>query len=65
MAQGEKLLRITQVRSVISRNQKQRQTLKALGIRRMHHTGEHRDPPQSGGMLKKAPRLVGGEAVEA
>ena len=65
MAQGEKLLRITQVRSVISRNQKQRQTLKALGIRRMHHTVEHRDTPQIRGMLKKVPHLVVVEAVEA
>ena len=63
MAQNGKRLRITQVRSVISRVQKQRRTLQALGIRRMHHTVEHRDTPQIRGMLHKISHLVVVEEV--
>ncbi len=58
MAQGGNILRITQVRSVISRVQKQRKTMIALGIRRMHQTVEHQDTPQIRGMLHKVSHLV-------
>ncbi len=64
MAQDEKKLRITQVRSAISRQQKQRRTLQALGIRRMHHTVEHRDTPQIRGMVHKIAHLVVVEEVD-
>ena len=63
MTQEGKQLRITQVRSAISRVQKQRRTLKALGIHRMHHTVEHPDIPQIRGMLKVISHLVVVEAV--
>lgn len=63
MAQDEKGLRITQVRSTISRGQKQRRTLQALGIRRMHHSVEHRDTPQIRGMVHKIAHLVVVEEV--
>jgi large subunit ribosomal protein L30 len=63
MAQDDKRLRITQVRSAISRGQKQRRTLQALGIRRMHHTVEHRSTPQIRGMLHKVAHLVVVEEV--
>ena len=58
MSQSGKSLRITQVRSVIKRQQDQRKTLEALGIRRMHHTVTHRDTPQIRGMVHKVAHLV-------
>ena len=65
MTQEGKQLRVTQVRSAISRVQKQRRTLEALGIHRMHQTVEHRDTPQIRGMLKVISHLVSVETVGA
>lgn len=63
MAQQAKRLRITQVRSVISREAKQRRTLEALGIRRMHHSVEQQDTPQIRGMIQKVAHLVSVEEL--
>ena len=63
MEKNEKTLRITQVRSTINRLKKQRRTLRALGILRMHHTVEHRETPQIRGMLNKVSHLVVVEEV--
>ncbi|MEE3338264.1 MAG: 50S ribosomal protein L30, partial [Candidatus Latescibacterota bacterium] len=46
-------LSITQVRSAIGRSQKQQGTIRALGIRRLHHTVVHNDTPQIRGMIAK------------
>ncbi len=51
-------LRITQVRSASGRPADQADTLRALGIRRMHHTVEHDDTPQIRGMVFKIRHLV-------
>lgn len=58
MAEGEGRVRVTQVRSAISRVEKQKRTLRALGIRRMNHTVEHVATPQIRGMLHKISHLV-------
>jgi large subunit ribosomal protein L30 len=54
----EKTIKITQVRSLIDSNVKQRRTMEALGLRRMHHTVEHTDTPQLRGMINKVVHLV-------
>ena len=51
-------LRITQVRSSIGANPKQRGTLRALGLKRINHTVEHPDRPEIRGMVAKVPHLV-------
>jgi large subunit ribosomal protein L30 len=56
-------LRITQVRSSIGTKPKQRGTLRALGLRRLHHTVEHPDRPEVRGMIARVPHLVNVEEV--
>ena len=51
-------LRITQMRSAIGRHRKQKQTLVALGIRRLHQTVVHNDTPQIQGMITKISHLL-------
>jgi len=57
-------LRITQIRSTIKRNEKQKRTIEALGLRRLHHTVEHPDVPQIRGMVKAVAHLVRVEEVK-
>ncbi len=57
-------LKITQVRSIIGRSARQKQTLEALGLRRLHHTVEHEDSPQVRGMIDKVQHLVEVEESE-
>ncbi|MDE2888597.1 MAG: 50S ribosomal protein L30 [Gemmatimonadota bacterium] len=58
MAHDGGKLKITQVRSLISRNQKQRRTLSALGIRRIRHSVVHDDTAQIRGMVNTVAHLV-------
>jgi large subunit ribosomal protein L30 len=51
-------IRVTQVRSGIGYDQRQRATLRGLGLRRMHHTVEVADTPESRGMIKSIPHLL-------
>ncbi|MFO7769661.1 MAG: 50S ribosomal protein L30 [bacterium] len=55
---GKKTLRITQVKSPIGSPQRQKQTLKALGLHRMHQTVELKDTAPIRGMLASIPHLV-------
>ena len=57
-------LKITQIRSTIRRNEKQKRTIKALGLRRLHHTVEHSDVPQIRGMVKAVAHLVRVEEIK-
>ena len=59
-----KRLRITQVRSAIRRRQNQKDTIRGLGIRRLHHTVEHDDTPAIRGMIDTVRHLVVVEEVE-
>jgi large subunit ribosomal protein L30 len=45
-------VRITQIRSLSGRIKKHRDTIRALGLRRMHHTVIHEETPQIRGMIK-------------
>ncbi|MFZ5879837.1 MAG: 50S ribosomal protein L30 [Chloroflexota bacterium] len=49
----EKILRVTWVRSDIGYTKDQKATVKALGLRRLHQTVEHKDTPALRGMLNK------------
>jgi large subunit ribosomal protein L30 len=51
-------LRITQVRSRNGSNQRQRETLRSIGLRRIGHTVEQRDTPQVRGMVHAVRHLV-------
>ena len=55
-------LAIRQRRSAIGRHHKQRHTLQALGIRRLHQQVVHEDTPQIRGMINAVSHLV--EVVE-
>ncbi len=57
-------LRITYKKSAIGYNQKQKATIQALGLRRLHQVVEHEDTPVIRGMVNKVPHLVSVEAVE-
>ena len=57
-------LKITQRKSAIGRNQRQKLTIRALGIRRMHQSVLHDDTPQIRGMIAKVRHLVEVEEIE-
>jgi large subunit ribosomal protein L30 len=58
-----KKLKITQVRSVINHLERQKLTIKALGLRRIGHTVVHSNTAQIRGMIKKVNHLVRVEEV--
>ncbi|HNY63564.1 MAG TPA: 50S ribosomal protein L30 [Bacteroidales bacterium] len=53
-----KKIKITQVRSAINRSNKQKRSLVALGLRKMHQTVEHTATPQILGIVEKVKHLV-------
>jgi large subunit ribosomal protein L30 len=58
-------LRITQVRSVIGRPGDQKDTVRRLGLRRMHDTVVKEDRPEIRGMVAKVRHLITVEEVQA
>ncbi len=56
-------LRVTWIKSAIGYNVKQKATIRALGLRRLHHTVEHQDSPVIRGMIGKVSHLVRVEEV--
>lgn len=59
-----KKVKIEQVRSGIDRPERQKRTLKALGLNKMHQVVEHEATPQILGMLNKVQHLVKVQEVE-
>ena len=59
-----KKLKITQTKSIIDRNKKQKLTIVALGLGRPNYTVVHNDTPQIRGMLNKVSHLISFEEVE-
>jgi large subunit ribosomal protein L30 len=57
-------IRITQVKSAIDRPERQKQTLKALGLNKMNATKEVEATPQIMGMITKVTHLVQVEEVK-
>jgi large subunit ribosomal protein L30 len=53
-----KILRVTWVKSDIGFPYDQKATIKALGLRRLHQTVEHKDTPALRGMLKKVIHML-------
>ena len=51
-------VKITQVKSVIDRPAKQKATIAALGLKRMHQTVERENTPVVMGMVKAVSHLV-------
>ncbi len=55
---ADRKLKITQVRSTIGFDKKQRDVLRSLGLRRIRHTIEVPDSPEIRGMIHKVRHLV-------
>ncbi|MBK9927783.1 MAG: 50S ribosomal protein L30 [Anaerolineales bacterium] len=55
---SNKTLRVTLVRSPIGYTKDQRATAKALGLRRLNQTVEHKDTPALRGMIRKIVHLL-------
>jgi large subunit ribosomal protein L30 len=53
-----KKLSVTWVRSAIGRHERQRITVRGLGLRRLHQTVELPDTPAVRGMIRKVGHLV-------
>ncbi len=60
----QKRLRITLTKSPIGYSERQKRTVRALGLRRMHQTVERTDTPVIRGMVAKVRHLVSVEEVE-
>ncbi len=56
-------LRITQKRSIIKRIEKQKRTIKALGLGRPNRSVTHEDTPQIRGMIRVVQHLVEVEEI--
>jgi large subunit ribosomal protein L30 len=50
--------KVTQIKSKNGSNQKQLDTLRSLGLRKIGHTVEVQDSPQSRGMLHRVRHLI-------
>jgi len=59
-----KKLKVTQRRSAIDRDFRQKRTIKALGIRRLHVPVLHDDTPAVRGMIYKVRHLLEVEEVK-
>lgn len=60
----EKIVRITLIKSPIGYSKVHKDTIRALGLRRMHQTVEQVDSPTLRGMLYKVSHLVMVEEVQ-
>ncbi|MFW1447669.1 MAG: 50S ribosomal protein L30 [Sediminibacterium sp.] len=58
-----KKIRITQIKSGIDRSERQKQTLIALGLKKLHASKEVEATPQILGMVNKVSHLVKVEEV--
>lgn len=55
---GGKTLRVTLVKSAIGYPKPQKDTVRALGLRRLNQTVEHKDTPSIRGMLTRIIHLL-------
>jgi large subunit ribosomal protein L30 len=62
---SDTVLRVTQLRSSIGCKQNQRETLLALGLRKIRQTRDWPDTPQVRGMIHTVRHLVAVEEVES
>ena len=54
----EKLVRVTLVKSPIGYDISQKRTVRALGLRKMNQTVEHKDSPTFRGMVEKVSHFL-------
>lgn len=59
-----KQLKVTQKRSVIGQTERQRASLRGLGLRKPGHTVVREDTPQNRGMINKVSHLVEWEELQ-
>lgn len=59
-----KELKITQIKSAIDCEKSQKETIRALGIKRLYQSVFHKDTPQIRGMAHKVMHLLKIEEVE-
>ena len=59
-----KMIKITLTKSTIGASPKQRKVAEALGLRKMHHSVELADTPQTRGAVAKVSHLVTVEEVQ-
>jgi len=57
-------LQVTLVRSLIGRNDNQRKTVQALGLRKLHQSVVHNDSPAIRGMVNHVSHLVKVEEIQ-
>jgi large subunit ribosomal protein L30 len=57
-------LKVTQLRSTVGKPRRQRDTVRALGLRRIRHSVVKEDRPEIRGMLARVSHLVDVEEVE-
>jgi large subunit ribosomal protein L30 len=56
-------IRVTQIKSKIGRPERQKRTLAALGLKKMHQSIEHEATPQILGMVNAVKHLVKVEEI--
>lgn len=56
-------IRITQIKSVIDRNERQKKTIQALGLKKLNHSVEVEASPAIIGMVRKVNHLVAVESI--
>ena len=57
-------LRVTQVRSIIDRPERQKRTMRAIGLRKMNQSVEVANTPEMKGMIASVAHLLKVEEVE-
>ena len=57
-------VKVTQVRSAVSRGAKQQGTIRALGLRRIGDSSIHDDKPEIRGMIRSVIHLLEVEEIE-
>lgn len=62
---ADKQLKITWKKSTIATKANHRATIKALGLKRLHHSVVKKDSPQLRGMIRAVDFLVDVEEVQA
>ncbi len=56
-------IKITQIKSVIDRNERQKRTIEALGLKKINHSVEVEANPAIIGMIRKVNHLVAVENI--
>ncbi|HHZ03567.1 MULTISPECIES: 50S ribosomal protein L30 [Acetomicrobium] len=57
-------IRVTWKKSIIGRPERQRKSIRALGLKRLNHSVTHDDTPQIRGMIRAVEHLIDWEIVE-